>query len=104
MRFLFIIFSISSCVYSSEQGVILFTKDTGNYLVYSQKMASELAEVYVRNIYGADVSEKEKPYNVEDKKDYWLVTGTIPSKVAGGVFIIEIKKNTGEVYTFSHGE
>ncbi|EDS6428364.1 hypothetical protein YY29_002717 [Salmonella enterica subsp. enterica] len=73
-------------------------------MVYNQNMASELAEIYVRNIYGRDVSENEKPYNVRNENKYWVVTGTIAPKKAGGVFVIEIKKDTGEVYTFSHGE
>ncbi|QIP54299.1 NTF2 fold immunity protein [Hafnia alvei] len=67
-------------------------------------MASDVAESYIKNIYGKDVAENEKPYLIKDKNEYWVVSGSLQKNISGGVFTIKIKKRTGEINTFSHGE
>ncbi len=64
----------------------------------NKAIALELAEIYVKNRYGQDAAEEEKPYEITELTTSWVVEGTIHSdQIAGGVFIIEIgKKMMGE--------
>ncbi|EEW8489602.1 TPA: protein YhhH, partial [Escherichia coli] len=62
-------------------------------------------EIYVKNRYGQDAAEEEKPYEITELTTSWVVEGTIHSdQIAGGVFIIEIGKNDGRILNFGHGK
>lgn len=83
--------------YESEE------KYTVRNLVKNKVIALELAEIYVKERYGHDVSEEEKPYKINELPTSWVVEGTIQSdKIAGGVFIIEIGKSDGRILNFGH--
>ena len=72
---------------------------------YTVRQALELAEIYVKNRYGQDAAEEEKPYEITELTTSWVVEGTIHSdQIAGGVFIIEIGKNDGRILNFGHGK
>ena len=74
-------------------------------LVKNKAIALELAEIYVKNRYGQDAAEEEKPYEITELTTSWVVEGTIHSdQIAGGVFIIEIGKNDGRILNFGHGK
>ncbi|EHF0015201.1 TPA: protein YhhH [Escherichia coli] len=80
-------------------------KYTVRNLVKNKAIALELAEIYVKNRYGQDAAEEEKPYEITELTTSWVVEGTIPSdQIAGGVFIIEIGKNDGRILNFGHGK
>lgn len=71
-------------------------------LVENRKMASALAEIYIRNIYGDD-GANEKPYIVEDFTTEWEVSGSLPRPdMSGGVFTMVINKKYGQVLNVSH--
>ncbi len=53
----------------------------------NKAIALELAEIYVKNRYGQDAAEEEKPYEITELTTSWVVEGTIHSdQIAGGVF------------------
>lgn len=80
-------------------------KYTVRNLVKNKAIALELAEIYVKNRYGQDAAEEEKPYEITELTTSWVVEGTIRSdQIAGGVFIIEIGKNDGRILNFGHGK
>ncbi|EGZ1852033.1 protein YhhH [Escherichia coli] len=80
-------------------------KYTVRNLVKNKAIALELAEIYVKNRYGQDAAEEEKPYEITELTTSWVVEGTILSdQIAGGVFIIEIGKNDGRILNFGHGK
>ncbi|EPT6077371.1 TPA: protein YhhH [Escherichia coli] len=80
-------------------------KYTVRNLVKNKAIALELAEIYVKNRYGQDAAEEEKPYEITELTTSWVVEGTIYSdQIAGGVFIIEIGKNDGRILNFGHGK
>lgn len=80
-------------------------KYTVRNLVKNKAIALELAEIYVKNRYGHDAAEEEKPYKIKELPISWIVEGTIQSEqIAGGVFIIEIGKNDGRILNFGHGK
>ncbi|MTD67529.1 NTF2 fold immunity protein, partial [Escherichia coli] len=60
--------------------------------------------IYVKNRYGQDEREEEKPYEISELTTSWVVEGTINSdQIAGGVFNIEISKNDRRMLNFGHG-
>ncbi|HFI7751636.1 protein YhhH [Escherichia coli] len=80
-------------------------KYTVRNLVKNKAIALELAEIYVKNRYGQDAAEEEKPYEITELTTSWVVEGTIHSdQIAGWVFIIEIGKNDGRILNFGHGK
>ncbi|CTW52804.1 protein YhhH [Escherichia coli] len=80
-------------------------KYTVRNLVKNKAIALELAEIYVKNRYGQDAAEEEKPYEITELTTSWVVEGTIHSdQIASGVFIIEIGKNDGRILNFGHGK
>ncbi|EFL9575749.1 YbbC/YhhH family protein [Escherichia coli] len=80
-------------------------KYTVRNLVKNKAIALELAEIYVKNRYGQDAAEEEKPYEITELTTSWVFEGTIYSdQIAGGVFIIEIGKNDGRILNFGHGK
>lgn len=80
-------------------------KYTVRNLVKNKAIALELAEIYVKNRYGQDAAEEEKPYEITELTTSWVVEDTIHSdQIAGGVFIIEIGKNDGRILNFGHGK
>ncbi|WHG94558.1 protein YhhH [Escherichia coli] len=80
-------------------------KYTVRNLVKNKAIALELAEIYVKNRYGQDAAEEEKPYEITELTTSWVVEGAIHSdQIAGGVFIIEIGKNDGRILNFGHGK
>ena len=65
--------------YSSEKEIILLEK-TPPKLINNEKMASDIAEDYIKNIYGKDVAENETPYLIKDENEYWIVSGSLQKK------------------------
>ena len=72
-------------------------------LINSSKMATELAEVYIRNIYGEKASKSQKPYIVTDSISEWTVEGKPPSAL-GGNFKIILSKKDGQVLKITHSK
>lgn len=56
-------------------------------------------------IYGVDVVEREKPYQISlpDGKN-WHIKGTGKRNVKGGVAVMLIEKKTGKIMYVGHGE
>ena len=50
-------------------------KKESNMLVSSKNMALELAEIYIKNVYGNTVSINQKPYRIIEEKDVWIING-----------------------------
>ena len=55
-------------------------------------------------IYGAGEIAQQKPYRAYLKDEVWIVTGTLPDDMVGGVAYAEIRKKDGCIITVSHGE
>jgi quinol-cytochrome oxidoreductase complex cytochrome b subunit len=71
-------------------------------IVDNEKMAVELAEVYIANIYGKQAAERQKPYSVTDVEGYWQIKGVMPKRQLGGTFEIHIAKDNGKILMLRH--
>ena len=80
-----------------------FDKKESNMLVSSKNMALELAEIYIKNVYGDTVSINQKPYRIIEEKDVWIINGASPQAL-GGNFHIVISKKDGRVEKITHSK
>ena len=71
-------------------------------LVSTEKMAAELAEVYIGNIYGKHAAASQKPYSVIETESHWEVKGVMQKPLLGGIFEIHIAKEDGKVLLLHH--
>ena len=78
-------------------------KKESNMLVSSENMALELAEIYIKNVYGNTVSINQKPYRIIEEKDVWIINGA-PPQALGGNFHIVISKKDGRVEEITHSK
>ena len=65
--------------------------------------AVKKAEIILVKIYGKQV-KKERPYQIfyDEEAGVWLVQGSLPSNMHGGVAKIIIENNTGKVLAVWH--
>jgi len=73
-------------------------------IVGNGAMASDLAEIYISNIYGEKTAKTQKPYAINEKLGCWEVKGVIKKVRLGGVFEIHISKNDGRVLFLEHSK
>lgn len=66
-------------------------------IVKNKKIAIQLAEIYLTHIYGANFIKKSLPLTANLVNDIWYIYGTLPTNMEGGIPIIKISKNNGEV-------
>lgn len=73
--------------------------------VDDEKDLVKKAEAILIEKYGNQI-KKQKPYKVfyDETNDVWMVTGTLPSNMKGGVANIIIDNSTGKVLAVWHGE
>jgi hypothetical protein len=65
--------------------------------------AMKIAEAVWLPIYGAAVLDK-RPWRARLENDVWVVDGSLPRPMPGGVPIAKISKHTGEILRISHGK
>jgi hypothetical protein len=68
------------------------------------RTAVRIAEAVLIPIYGAKQIHSEKPLKGKLDGDIWIVTGTLPSGMVGGVAEVKISKQTGEIVGLIHGK
>lgn len=67
------------------------------------KTAIRIAEAIWLPIYGERIYTK-KPFVAKLQGDVWLIQGSLPVQMIGGVPAAEISKKTGEILRVSHGK
>ena len=86
-------------VYAQEHS---YVPDNG--FVPDQATAVILAEAILKPIYGEQNIDRQKPLKAILKNDVWIIDGTLPKGLLGGVAIIEIAKKDAKVIRVSHGK
>lgn len=84
------------------------TKDmkSNNHVNYvpNEETAIKVAEAIWYPIYGSKI-ENTKPYKIYEKDSLvWIVEGTLPKGIKGGVPYIEIQKKDCKVLKVTHGK
>jgi hypothetical protein len=55
-------------------------------------------------IYGEDAISKQQPYKAVLAGDTWIVEGSLPRNMVGGVALAEIAKKDGRILRVTHGK
>lgn len=66
--------------------------------------AISIAEAVLVPIYGKEQIEKQKPLNATLSEGVWMVSGTLPEGMMGGVAEIEISRQSGKILRVTHGK
>lgn len=74
-----------------------------NGYVPDKQTAIKIAEAIWLPIYGEGIYNK-KPFVAKLQGEVWIVHGSLPSQMIGGVPVIELSKKTGEILRVSHGK
>lgn len=73
--------------------------------IKNDSVAVKVGYVILTSIYGDDNINNQLPFNVSLYKDsIWIVTGTLPDNIVGGVAYIELRKSDGQVLRVAHGK
>ena len=79
-------------------------KNTEQLLIAKKDVAISIAEPYLFSIYGKDAIIGEKPYEAYLIDNYWVILGTLPEGMMGGVFLIILDATNGRVVRITHGK
>ena len=71
-------------------------------LIPTAEMAIQIAEIILKNIYGNEKIEGQKPFSVNIENDIWIIEGHLEKGYLGGVVYIELSKKNGEVLKVIH--
>jgi hypothetical protein len=92
-----------ACVLAAETGKHTFKPKDG--YVPDAKTAIKIAVAVWEPIYGEKHIAGEKPYRAQlATNGVWIVEGSLPARVKGGVAIAEIAKDDGRILRVSHGK
>ena len=72
--------------------------------VPDERTAVAVAEAILIPIYGADNIRTERPFRATLRGKIWVVEGTLPTGMVGGVALVEISKEDGRVLRVIHGK
>ena len=84
-----------------DEGEHNFRPEAG--YVPDAETAMKIAEAVWLPIYGTGVLEK-RPLHARLVDDVWVVEGSLPKPMPGGVPLAHISKRTGEILRISHGK
>jgi hypothetical protein len=65
--------------------------------------AEKIAEVIFARFYGAEEIAREKPFSTSIRDDVWIVKGSLPQGMLGGLAEIHVRKKDGQVLHLFHG-
>ena len=117
MKFLFVLLIVStSLVHASDLEELVWARDLikegqqsdayrpKDGYVPDEHTAIQLAISIWEPIYGKEHIATKKPYNAVLVDGYWVVSGSLPKLVPGGVPHAVIEKITGKIVYVIHGQ
>ena len=66
--------------------------------------AIAIAEPLLFSIYGRKNIISQRPYDIYQIDNYWVLSGTLPKDSAGGTFLIITDDRNGKVVRVTHGK
>jgi hypothetical protein len=73
-------------------------------VIKDNQAAVAVAESILFSVYGEEQIKKQRPYRVCKVEQYWVVSGTLPEMMLGGVFEIALDEKDGRVVGLTHGK
>ena len=75
-----------------------------NKIIKSNETLIKIVEPILFDIYGKNNIEKQKPYEINDFENYYVINGTLKKEHIGGVFLIIIDKRNSQILKITHGK
>ena len=63
-----------------------------------------VAENILFQIYGEETIRNEQPYYIKKYKNKWIISGSLPDDLEGGVFEITINEDNSQIESLIHGK
>jgi hypothetical protein len=76
----------------------------GIVLINTKDDLIQFAEPFLFKIYGQKEILDERPYEIYQFGDNWIMMGTLPKGSKGGTFSIVVNRKTCEILGISHGK
>lgn len=73
-------------------------------VITDKETATIVAETILFKIYGRDNITKQRPYEINQIENYWVLNGTLPKNMLGGTFLIIINSTNGQIVKLTHGK
>jgi hypothetical protein len=73
-------------------------------LLKDKETAIMIAETILFKIYGKENIVGERPYEVYNIDNYWVIIGTLPKGYDGGTFFIAIDSHDCKIIRITHGK
>ncbi|MDB4180655.1 YbbC/YhhH family protein [Flavobacteriaceae bacterium] len=81
-----------------------YRTEIGFKLIPKKENAINYAQIILFELYGKEKIESQKPYKVNLINNYWIITGTLPKEMVGGVFEMVFDSRNGKVLILEHGQ
>ena len=95
---------MNGCQAKEQQFQKIESKNSENMnYVPDEKTAIKVAEAILYPIYGEKIY-KQRPFTAILSNDVWIVKGSLPKGMLGGVAYIEIQKSDCRVLEVTHGK
>lgn len=75
-----------------------------NGFVPDEATAIRIAEAILIPIYGEEEIKNERPFHAVLKNQVWIVEGSLPEGMLGGVAVVELSKKDGQIMKVNHGK
>ena len=75
-----------------------------NIIIKNQDILIKIIEPILFDIYGNKNIEKQKPYEINDFENHYVVNGTLEKNKKGGTFLIIIDKRNCQILKITHGK
>jgi hypothetical protein len=78
--------------------------DNKTLIIKDSNTAISIAEPILFNIYGKENIILQKPYEIYQIKNHWVIYGTLPKGYFGGTFMIIIDARNSKIIKITHGK
>jgi hypothetical protein len=98
----FVLASLAMPVAAADSSPHSYAPKSG--FVPNESTAIAIAIAVWTPIYGEDAIARQKPYTATLVNDTWIVEGSLPKGILGGVARAEIAKRNGRILRVTHGK
>ena len=78
--------------------------NSSDKIIKNEEILIKIIEPILFDIYGKKNIEEQKPYEINDFENYYVVNGILDKNYKGGTFLIIIDKRNSQVLKITHGK
>ena len=78
--------------------------NSSDKIIKNEEILIKIIEPILFDIYGKKNIEEQKPYEINDFENYYVVNGILDKNYKGGTFLIIIDKRNSQILKITHGK